>query len=346
MGYVFISYSTANQESADAIRNLFSKHGFATWMAPYDIPPGQKYAEVINRAIKGCDCFTLLLTQKSQDSVWVAKEVERAVHYRKLLIPISLESVVLNDEFEFYISTDQIVPVKTISEDSEDIRKILQTLSACLGQPAAPQVQQPTPAPQPEKTVSIPQVSLDDPELDPTVTDHWAQYRLAFAYEFGDGKPQNYRLAVKWYLLAAAQENSWAQNRLGDCYYYGHGVEQSYEHAVYWYERGANNDDNTAQYNLAHCYYQGKGVPFSYAKAFAWYLKSANLGLPAGQYMTGYCYLHSKGVAQDLGQAFRWLKQAANQSYKKAYPLLAQCYEEGLGVAPDLKMAAYWRGLK
>ena len=101
MGYVFISYSTANQESADAIRNLFSKHGFATWMAPYDIPPGQKYAEVINRAIKGCDCFTLLLTQKSQDSVWVAKEVERAVHYRKLLIPISLESVVLNDEFEY-----------------------------------------------------------------------------------------------------------------------------------------------------------------------------------------------------------------------------------------------------
>lgn len=331
MGYVFISYSTANQSSADAFRNLLSKHGYGTWMAPYDIPAGRKYAEVINKAIKGCDCFALLLTNQSQDSVWVAKEVERAVHYRKLLIPISLENVVLNDEFEFYISTDQIVPVKTISEDSEDIQKILQTLSACVTKSADA-----VPA---EKG----DTAANEPSTEPAVTDHWEQYRFGFAYEFGEGRPQDYRLAVKWYLLAANQENSWAQNRLGDCYYAGHGVEQNYATAAQWYARGAQNEDNTAQYNLGLCYYYGRGVVFSYAKAFEWFGKSANLGLPLAQYRLGECYFHGKGTVRDYAQAFYWLKLAAEQDVKEAYPLLAECYEKGLGTTVSPSLAAYWK---
>ena len=332
MGYVFISYSTANQNSADALRNLFAKHGYGTWMAPYDIPPGRKYAEVINKAIKGCDCFALLLTNQSQDSIWVAKEVERAVHYRKLLIPITLENVVLNDEFEFYISTDQIVPVQTISTDSAEIRKILQTLSVYVGQSDGRVPEEQTP---PATVAATPA---------PAVTDHWEQYKLGFAYEFGQGKPQDYKQAVYWYQLAANQENSWAQNRLGDCYYAGHGVEQSYETAAQWYARGAQNEDNTAQYNLGMCYYQGRGVVFSYAKAFTWFQKSANLGLPAAQYQLGVCYLYAQGTARDHGQAFYWLKQAAEQGIQAACPLLAECYEKGLGTAVDPALAAYWRG--
>ncbi len=328
MGYVFISYSTADQSSANALRNLFSKHGYGTWMAPYDIPPGRKYAEVINKAIKDCDCFALLLTNRAQDSIWVAKEVERAVHYRKLLIPISLENVVLNDEFEFYISTDQIVPVKTISADSSEIQKILQTLSVYVGQSDTP--------------VSEPAATAAAPE--PGVTDHWEQYKLGFAYEFGQGRPQNYKLAVQWYLLAANQENSWAQNRLGDCYYAGHGVEQNYATAAQWYARGAQNEDNTAQYNLGLCYYYGRGVVFSYAKAFEWFSRSAKLGLAAAQYRLGMCYFRGEGTARDYLQAFYWLRQAAEQGVKAAYPLLAECYEKGLGTAVDPALAAHWKG--
>lgn len=332
MSYVFISYSTANQDSANALRNLFSKHGYRTWMAPYDIPPGSKYAEVINKAIKGCDCFALLLTNQSQNSVWVSKEVERAVNYRKVIIPITLESVILNDEFELYISTDQIVPVKTISEDSAEIQRILQTLSVYVNQ---------SDASAPAEEVS--QVTIDSP--DPSVTDQWEQYKLGFAYEFGQGRPQDYKMAVRWYLLAANQENSWAQNRLGDCYYAGHGVEQNYETAAQWYARGAQNEDNTAQYNLGLCYYHGRGVVFSYAKAFEWFHKSANLGLPAAQYQLGMCYFYGQGTARDFSQAFYWLKQAAEQDIKAAYPLLAECYKKGLGTVADPTLASYWNNL-
>ena len=132
MGYAFISYSTKNQSHADSMRALLKKHKIDSWMAPYDIPIGSKYAMVINRAVKDCSCFILLLTDHAQNSVWVAKEVERAINYRKPIIPIQLEDLVLNDEFELYISSDQIVALPKIDE-SPTMAKILQGISAHTG---------------------------------------------------------------------------------------------------------------------------------------------------------------------------------------------------------------------
>ena len=58
---------------------LLMKNSIKCWMAPYDIPTGSKYAYVINNAIEYCSCFVLLLTEDSQNSEFVEKEVERAV---------------------------------------------------------------------------------------------------------------------------------------------------------------------------------------------------------------------------------------------------------------------------
>lgn len=146
MGYVFISYSSQNQAPADAMREFLRQNNIRTWMAPYDIPAGSKYAQVINQALRDCACLVLMLTNDSQCSTWVSKEVERAIHYRKTIIPLQLEDLVLNDEFEFYISTDQIVPVKRIDSSSEALQKVLLSIRACVAQeiPANLPVQAPT----------------------------------------------------------------------------------------------------------------------------------------------------------------------------------------------------------
>lgn len=36
------------------MRDHLKKHGVRVWMAPGDIPAGSKYAQVINKAIRGC----------------------------------------------------------------------------------------------------------------------------------------------------------------------------------------------------------------------------------------------------------------------------------------------------
>jgi len=134
MGYTFISYSTKNQAAADAMREFLLKNKVDVWMAPLDIPAGSRYAEVINKAIKGCSCVVLILTEASQNSTWVAKEVERAVNYRKPIIPVQMEDIILNDEFELYISSSQVVAVQKMNEESEDLSKILSSVKVFCGE--------------------------------------------------------------------------------------------------------------------------------------------------------------------------------------------------------------------
>lgn len=117
MSYVFISYSTKNQSTADAVYKLLNDVGIEVWMAPNNIPAGSQYAQVIDRAIEDCSCFILLLSNDAQNSVWVSKEVELAVHYHKTIIPVQLEELTLNDEFETYISTNQIITMQKIDKD-------------------------------------------------------------------------------------------------------------------------------------------------------------------------------------------------------------------------------------
>ncbi len=129
--YAFISYSTKNQSYANAMRNLFNKHNIDTWMAPYDIPAGSKYAAVITKAIRECSCFVLLLSNDSQASEAVDQEVELAVmEYKKSIITIELEKVVLNDAFTFYVHNKQIIAAHKFDENSAEMKQVLDAVKA------------------------------------------------------------------------------------------------------------------------------------------------------------------------------------------------------------------------
>lgn len=134
MGYAFISYSTKNQASADAMRELFNKHNIDTWMAPYDIPAGSEYAEVLYDALTGCSCLVLMLTDISQNSQWVKKEVNIAITNGKTVIPVKLEDVELNSSMKLYLNDQQIVPVHVIEEASDEIQKVLNSVISLTGE--------------------------------------------------------------------------------------------------------------------------------------------------------------------------------------------------------------------
>ena len=113
---------------------LLNRNGIRTWMAPGDIPPGSKYAAEINRAIKHCACFILMLTNDAQKSQWVEREIERAINYNKMIIPVQLENVVLNDQFELYLSTDQMIAIEKIDDQSEEVSRLLAVVGECVRQ--------------------------------------------------------------------------------------------------------------------------------------------------------------------------------------------------------------------
>ncbi len=148
--YAFISYSTKNQEVADAMRHILMGRGFRIWMAPYDIPPGHEYGAVINQALENCGCLLLLLSGDAMGSIYVNKEVERAIAYRKTVIPVEIEKVVLTDSLKFFIGSTQIMALPDLDRDGPEFRKILAALSAVLD-PGLPPPPPPPPPPSSSK---------------------------------------------------------------------------------------------------------------------------------------------------------------------------------------------------
>ena len=132
MGYVFISYSNKQESFALALNDILNSNGIQTWRDKGNIPPGSKYAVELMRAIKNCSCFVLLVTCDSMNSEWVDKEVERAIHYKKPVFPVKLDDTELNEQFELYLSTYQIIRVDRIDSKSSEIRQLVSAISRCV----------------------------------------------------------------------------------------------------------------------------------------------------------------------------------------------------------------------
>ncbi len=107
MSDVFISYKSEEYDEANWLRMTFETNGISCWMAPACIPGGSSYALEIPKAIKECRVFVLVLSKRAQASVWVSKEVDRAINEGKTVLPFMLENFPLRDDFNFYLTNVQ-----------------------------------------------------------------------------------------------------------------------------------------------------------------------------------------------------------------------------------------------
>src|SRR3990170_2456211 len=85
------------------------------------------------------------------------------------------------------------------------------------------------------------------------------------AYERGD-----YATAFRLMKPLAGKGDAKAQHNLGVMYDKGQGVPQNYTEAVKWYRRAAEQGLPEAQFNLGSMYYNGQGVPQDYILAHMW----------------------------------------------------------------------------
>jgi uncharacterized protein len=101
-----------------------------------------------------------------------------------------------------------------------------------------------------------------------------AQFRVANAYDTGQGAPRDGKEAMRWYVASAKQGNAEAQNSVGS----GLQAEQRFAEALLWYEKAAAQSHPLATNNLAFLYDAGKGTTQDRRKAYDLYMKAADLG--------------------------------------------------------------------
>lgn len=165
-----------------------------------------------------------------------------------------------------------------------------------------------------------------------------AQFTLGMMYEFGQGVPQDFCEAAKWYRRAAEQGDAEAQVSLGRMHQEWRGVpHQDYRKAVSWYQKAAEQGNARGQYHLAAAYAEGEAVPQDYREAVKWYRKAAEQGNIAAQRQLSHMYRYGRGVPKDRVTALSWLILAADREtdhgVKDATEAGIQSYE--LLMTPD-----------
>ena len=195
---------------------------------------------------------------------------------------------------------------------------------------------------------------------------HYAN-SLGYAYEFGIGTSLNIKEAMKYYEMAAKQNNAIGMTNLADLYIQENKLKKAkpllvkaaekeygyaqyllamnffyYKHennkeALHWLERAAGNDEPYALYQLGLYYSEANDL----AKAIKYYQRAAELNHADAALELGYIYGEGFGVEQDDNKALFYLKKAAESGNQEVLDELAAMALSGQGNM-DAKEAEYW----
>ena len=128
---VFISFSSKDKTTADAVCAALEHRRIRCWIAPRDVVPGRPYAESIMEGLKGAKALVLVLSSSSNVSPNVLREIENAVQLNILLIPFRIDAVQLSTVFEYYLKPVHWIDALTPPLE-QHITKLVQQLGKLL----------------------------------------------------------------------------------------------------------------------------------------------------------------------------------------------------------------------
>jgi TIR domain len=101
---IFISHSAHDKAVADAVCAALENAGIRCWIAPRDVQPGRPFPGEITRAIEQSKAIVLIFSAHSNNSEHVLREVQLAADSRLHIVQFRIDSVVPNDDLEFFLS--------------------------------------------------------------------------------------------------------------------------------------------------------------------------------------------------------------------------------------------------
>ncbi len=126
---VFISHSSKDEKIAAELCEYLESHGKNCFIAPRDIRYGRDYAEELIDGIDNSQALVLLLSNHSNQSAHVLREVERAVSKSIPIITYKLENVELTKSMEYFLMTHQWMD----AENNEAFSDVLECINDLEG---------------------------------------------------------------------------------------------------------------------------------------------------------------------------------------------------------------------
>ena len=134
-GHVFISHSDKDKTFAQMLLTALEDREVQCWIAPRDIPPGGSYADAIMQAIEECSLFILVYTAQSNASPHVLREVERALKYRRNIVPVRFDQSEPSRSLDYLLATVHWISIDT-SMLKPTVGRAADQIAGCLSTPA------------------------------------------------------------------------------------------------------------------------------------------------------------------------------------------------------------------
>ena len=103
---VFISYSSKDKITADAICHTLEENNIRCWIAPRNIASGKPYADEIMDAITATKIVVLVFSSNAQGSQFVNNEINIAFSKNKPILSFKIDESMPQDELEYFLKVN------------------------------------------------------------------------------------------------------------------------------------------------------------------------------------------------------------------------------------------------
>lgn len=343
---VFISYRRCNKDLVAPVEDELNRRGISYFIDRDGIDYGMEYSEVISKAIDSCRAMLFFWTPEAKDSRDMLRELKMALDCDKTVIPYKIGKFKAKEHgsLHYFFSTICYYEVNrqshsTIVEVVDKIQKVLSNFQTDSDE---------------SKIERYRQAAIQG--------DANAQTLLGWCYALGNGVPQDYSEAVKWWKKAADQGHHVAQTLLSLCYTNGNGVPKDLAKAnALWSKANeersnANKERNKDNVKEVPETKQRKGIFSAIGSMFSMF----SLFVVGGSikactafpdeavksrrvyYELNDCLDTDSGVPQDFTETIKRYQFAAELGDPKAQIFLGFCYANGAGVIKDVAEAKKW----
>jgi len=129
--HVFVSFASTDAALAHRAVTALEESGLRCWFSDRDIEPATSYPAVITNAVKSSGAVLLLLTEASNQSPHVLREIELAFTARRAILPVRIGGATPSPDLQYFLSRSQWLDAGA-SLDAAELARVQSRLTELL----------------------------------------------------------------------------------------------------------------------------------------------------------------------------------------------------------------------